>query len=401
MNRTCISIGMLLVIFYIACTHGLECYQHDYCLNTCEELSNTIVQCTQENSRCWKFTTPLGTKRGCGDYRCRIQASIGLINTANVCCSSNLCNSSIRIKLTTIAIVFTSLITFMYAREALECYSHSVCSQNCLQLTNTITSCTGDDNRCYKVAFPGGVIRGCAKEQCAIQVDAHSILASVCCENDLCNLAITSKLTFSTLFMIMESTPKQLPPIYGYLSHPLLPLQKALEPIAIQINQLDRYSKIAENECRFPSDHDLTRDGSAAIYLYTIEWGDEFTWRTISSCAISVNIIKDFVGPNSTLFLIEAVNGKTISRYTNFPSKNEVILCPGTRFRVVSDPLDEATMHVVHLVEITDETGDQIASSFDRTSAIPASNNASVQTATTLESSEVKTLTDQWGNRYE
>ncbi|CAF3352339.1 unnamed protein product [Rotaria socialis] len=301
------------------------------------------------------------------------------------------------------------LVTCVTHSEALECYSHSVCSQNCLQLTNTITSCTGDDNRCYKVAFPGGVIRGCAKEQCAIQVDAHSILASVCCENDLCNLAITSKLTFSTLFMIMESTPKQLPPIYGYLSHPLLPLQKALEPIAIQINQLDRYSKIAENECRFPSDHDLTRDGSAAIYLYTIEWdiaknfkkGDEFTWRTISSCAISVNIIKDFVGPNSTLFLIEAVNGKTISRYTNFPSKNEVILCPGTRFRVVSDPLDEATMHVVHLVEITDETGDQIASSFDRTSAMPASNNASVQTATTIESSEVKTLTDQWGNRYE
>ncbi|CAF3972225.1 unnamed protein product [Rotaria magnacalcarata] len=95
---------------------GLECYQHDYCFNKCEELLNTTVQCKEENSRCWKLTTPLGTKRGCGDHRCRIQASIGLINTANVCCSNNLCNSSIQIKLTTIAIVFTSLITFMYAR---------------------------------------------------------------------------------------------------------------------------------------------------------------------------------------------------------------------------------------------------------------------------------------------
>ncbi|CAF1973882.1 unnamed protein product [Rotaria magnacalcarata] len=87
--------------------------------------------------------------------------------------------------------------------EALECYSHGVCSKNCPQLRNTITSCTGDDNRCYKVAFPGGAIRGCAKEQCAVQVDAHSMLASVCCEKDLCNLAITSKLTFSTFFMII------------------------------------------------------------------------------------------------------------------------------------------------------------------------------------------------------
>jgi hypothetical protein len=34
--------------------------------------------------------------------------------------------------------------------------------------------------------------------------------------------------------------------------------------------------------------------------------------------------------------LIEVVNGKDISRYTNYPNENEVILCPGTRFHVVS-----------------------------------------------------------------
>ncbi|CAF4557379.1 unnamed protein product [Rotaria socialis] len=135
-------------------------------------------------------------------------------------------------------------------------------------------------------------------------------------------------------FTDIESKPIQLPPVYGYLSHPLLPLEKALEPIASQINQLSRYKKIAINECHFPSEHGLTRDESAAVYL---------------SCSTSLSIIKNFVGSNSTLFLIEAVNGKDISNYTNFPSESEVILCPGTRLRVVSDPLDQTPMCVVHL----------------------------------------------------
>ncbi|CAF3529460.1 unnamed protein product [Rotaria socialis] len=209
-------------------------------------------------------------------------------------------------------------------------------------------------------------------------------------------------------FTDIESKPIQLPPVYGYLSHPLLPLEKALEPIASQINQLSRYKKIAINECHFPSEHGLTRDESAAVYLYTMEWGeesfyqvinrylraedrsslkpwfgylklfdtaiqklptvrknlwrgvskdiaknfkkgDEFSWWMISSCSTSLSIIKNFVGSNSTLFLIEAVNGKDISNYTNFPSESEVILCPGTRLRVVSDPLDQTPMCVVHL----------------------------------------------------
>ncbi|CAM4928333.1 unnamed protein product [Rotaria socialis] len=72
-------------------------------------------------------------------------------------------------------------------------------------------------------------------------------------------------------FTDIESKPIQLPPVYGYLSHPLLPLEKALEPIASQINQLSRYKKIAINECHFPSEHGLTRDESAAVYLSSLK----------------------------------------------------------------------------------------------------------------------------------
>ncbi|CAF0934545.1 unnamed protein product [Rotaria sordida] len=220
-------------------------------------------------------------------------------------------------------------------------------------------------------------------------------------------------------FTDVESTPKRLTSVYGYLAHELLPLQKALEPISSQINQLDRFSKIAKNECHFPSEHGLTRDESAAIFLYTMEWGknslyqvmnralraedrsslkpwfgylklfdtavqklpivrknlwrgvatdiaknfkkgDEFTWWTISSCSTSVNMIKDFLGSSSTLFLIEAVNGKDISRYTNYSSESEVILCPGTRLRVISDPLDQPYMHIVHLQEYSGDWVDDV-----------------------------------------
>ncbi|CAF1973899.1 unnamed protein product [Rotaria magnacalcarata] len=82
-------------------------------------------------------------------------------------------------------------------------------------------------------------------------------------------------------FTDIESTPKQPPPVYGYLSHPLVPLEKLLNQSHLRY-QLGRYSKIAINECRFPSDHGLTRDESAAIYLYTMEWGDQSYYQVIN-----------------------------------------------------------------------------------------------------------------------
>ncbi|CAF4144067.1 unnamed protein product [Rotaria sordida] len=86
----------------------LKCYKHGYCLTKCSELSKSIIQCTKEESRCWKMISPLG------NYQCELQVNVGVINTANVCCSGNLCNSSIKIKLITISIAFSNLIAFIY-----------------------------------------------------------------------------------------------------------------------------------------------------------------------------------------------------------------------------------------------------------------------------------------------
>ncbi|CAF0965370.1 unnamed protein product [Adineta steineri] len=215
-------------------------------------------------------------------------------------------------------------------------------------------------------------------------------------------------------FTNVDLKPTQLPPIYAYRTHPLLPLRQALEPVLSHINQLDEFIQIAKTECHFPSEHGLTREESAAIYIYTMDWGEqslyrvlngllrnkdrtvlvswhgylklfdtalkklpsqhinlwrgvnldisknfkegeELTWWNITSSSSLVNVVKQFLGPSSTLFLIEAKNGKLIAPYSNFPDENEVILGLGTRVRVVGDPLDFPSLNVVHLVQLLDE----------------------------------------------
>ena len=164
---------------------------------------------------------------------------------------------------------------------------------------------------------------------------------------------------------------KRLPPVYGYRSEKLVSIEKALEPIVPQIDQLPYYIKIAKKHCHFPSEHGLAKDQSAAIYIYTMEWGETtlnrvlnqalrsenrqalkiwfpymklfgtaldllptvketvwrgvnldigkmfvknqmITWWSVNSCSSSVNVIKNFIGneKQSTLFSIETILGK-------------------------------------------------------------------------------------------
>ena len=213
---------------------------------------------------------------------------------------------------------------------------------------------------------------------------------------------------------------KKLPPVYGFRSAKVVSLAEALQPIESQIEELAYYIKIAKKSCHFPNDHGLSKDQSASIYIYTMEWGETtlyrvlnealrsenrqalkiwfpylklfdtaldllptvkevvwrgvpldigknftknqmFTWWSISSCSSSVNVIEQFLQSknNSTLFLIEVVNGKKVSGYTEYEGEDEVILRIGTEFRVKADPLKRADgSHTVHLIEINDNDED-------------------------------------------
>lgn len=221
-------------------------------------------------------------------------------------------------------------------------------------------------------------------------------------------------------FSDIDVSFKRLAPVYGYKTFPLVSIEEALAPLESQIAELPEMVKIAKVHCLFPSEHGMTRDQSAAVYIYSMEWSETslyrvlnkalrsenrndlkiwfkylklfdsalellpsmsitlwrgisadvgasfkknqiITWWSYNSCTSSVKVIENFLGSNSgsTLFLIEAINGKDISAYTQYPAEDEVMLPMGSTFRVKSDSLKEKNGScIVHLTEINgDEVG--------------------------------------------
>ena len=216
---------------------------------------------------------------------------------------------------------------------------------------------------------------------------------------------------------------KRLPPVVGYRNEPLVSLEEASKSIERFFNDLNSSIKTAKKYCTFPSKHGLTRDESAAVYLYTIEGGqnsfykilnqtlrsedrvklkpwflflrlfDEalnklptvkgsvwrgvpgdisqqfmkdqvLTWWSISSCSRSLNVIQEFLSSsdNSTLFMIEAVNGKDVSDYSYFPGEDEVLLGLGTELRVKANTLKHhGGLNIVHLVQLNDDDGEELS----------------------------------------
>jgi hypothetical protein len=176
---------------------------------------------------------------------------------------------------------------------------------------------------------------------------------------------------------------------------------EVLEPIS---HRIDQFIQIAKEKCHFPSEHNLTHDESAAIYLYTMEWDndifyrsstsqawlpylklfdtavkklpntqvnvwrgvkedickklkkdDEFIWWSNTSCSLTENVIRDSLESNDRLCFIETVNGKDISIYSHSPNHKEIILCSGARLRVVSDAPNQSSSSILHLRECSQQ----------------------------------------------
>jgi hypothetical protein len=244
-------------------------------------------------------------------------------------------------------------------------------------------------------------------------------------------------------FTDIEPISKRPPPVLDYLTYQLQSLQEALKPILPCIDQLDHFIKTAENECHFPSEHGLSRDESAAIFLYTMERGeqsfyqiinralwsedrnalkpwfaylklfttaiqklppvqmtvwcgvkediaqnfkkaDEFVWWSIRSCSTSSDVVRKLLGPNSTLFQIETLNGKDVSIYSSDPNETEVIVSLGTHFRVMSDASNQSPLRLVHLQETVQGNEAQLSSSAQTRTVTNLSRTASNQTTMTF-----------------
>jgi len=208
---------------------------------------------------------------------------------------------------------------------------------------------------------------------------------------------------------------RNLAPIGGYWQCKLVSLEEALAPLVPHINELSRSIKESKRLCHYPSEHGLSCDESAAVYLYTMEadanslyrvlnktlrdedrskvkpwfaylklfdeavsklptakqclWrgvpgniSKDYTknemqiWWNITSCSSSVDIVKSFLDPKkaSTLIMIEAIKAKDLSGYTMYPSEKEFILIMGTKLRVKDQGFKHGDLHVVHLEEVDD-----------------------------------------------
>jgi hypothetical protein len=194
-------------------------------------------------------------------------------------------------------------------------------------------------------------------------------------------------------------------PISGYKDRNLKSLEEAVESIKECVDNVSEYANQAKRGCTINTQ--LTRNESAAIYLYTMDtpfykklnetlqaenpralvpWFDflnlfitalaklpsrpitvwrglanidgfsfgedhEFIWWNVNSCSLYASVAAGFTCDKGTLFCINTIHGKDISEYSEKPGEEEVILMPGTRLHVKSKTFDVHGFSVVHLEE--------------------------------------------------
>ncbi|CAF1470104.1 unnamed protein product [Adineta ricciae] len=85
--------------------------------------------------------------------------------------------------------------------------------------------------------------------------------------------------------------------------------------------------------------------------------GHEFAWWGITSCTATPDVLEktSFLGKTGvrTLFSIECLNGKSIKQHSYFSkTEEEIVLLPGTFFKVVGQVNPAEGLHIIHLKEI-------------------------------------------------
>ncbi|CAF4211920.1 unnamed protein product, partial [Adineta steineri] len=160
-------------------------------------------------------------------------------------------------------------------------------------------------------------------------------------------------------FSDIDCSLKRLTSVYKFRVAKLFSVEEALQLVKSQTNQLAYYIKMAKKLCRYPSEHGLTRDESASIYIYAMEWSKQSLYRVSNKTLRNKNrhLLKDFLKIRKiTAFLIEALNGKKVSDFTEYESEDEIILRMGIEFRVKNNALDHSNRsYIVYSMEIDND----------------------------------------------
>jgi hypothetical protein len=214
-----------------------------------------------------------------------------------------------------------------------------------------------------------------------------------------------------------EPVTRLLSPIKGYEAVPLVPLEQAISSVSKFFDSIQDYVYIAKENCKYPADG-LNQDESASIHLYTMQFavdpslhkilntalrnenretlkpwfpflklfltalyklpsctrtvwrglrdvdlsskyptGREFVWWGVSSCTLSVDILKSdyYLGTQGirTVFCIECTAGKPIGLHSYFENhEQEVIIMPGSYFKVIGQLNPAAGLYIIKLKQI-------------------------------------------------
>ncbi|CAF0872879.1 unnamed protein product [Adineta steineri] len=236
-------------------------------------------------------------------------------------------------------------------------------------------------------------------------------------QTKLCHVDSDNELNghrFTSLYDL-DSTKKMSMPLEGYEKEALVTLEQAVQSIVHLFNDdIHRYVYIAkQNTCK--ANDILTPDESAAIHLYSMQWtpvidslyihlnralravnrqaltpwfsylklfltalyklpschmtiwrgvkGDlsaqynkdeDIVWWGVSSCAVSVSVIEQFIGKTGTrtIFSIEAINAKFIREHAYFKEEDEIVLTPGTYLKVIDKMQPAKDLTIIHLREV-------------------------------------------------
>ena len=184
-------------------------------------------------------------------------------------------------------------------------------------------------------------------------------------------------------------------PIYAYRNLTVTTLDEAIKNVVLYVPGVEAYVDTARKKC-YKINTQLTLDESAAIYLYTMPtpfhsklndtlraedrhqlepwlaflklfitalgklpslaitvWrgvssniSSDFidnpvqTWWTVNSCSRNPKVVEFYLGGLGTVFGIETMYGKDIAKYSAYPDEEEIVLMPGTRVRLMGQPLE-------------------------------------------------------------
>ncbi|CAF4174017.1 unnamed protein product [Adineta steineri] len=122
-------------------------------------------------------------------------------------------------------------------------------------------------------------------------------------------------------FSNIDCSYQRLTAVYGFCVTNLVSIDEALQSVQSQINELPYFIKRAKKHYDYSSEHALNKlstirevvwRGVPADIGKNFHENDRITWWSLNSCSSKVNVIKGFLEnkKNSTMFLIEAFNGK-------------------------------------------------------------------------------------------